>query len=434
MASVAELKEKGNVFVKEKRYREAMECYTAALSLDPSNHAILSNRSLTFYRQGRLDEALNDANECIKVAPHFAKGYLRKSAALNGLALYVDAMSAAEEGYKRRQSDSVCKECVSQWLQANQALFKVLIEEFNVSSKLPSGFLILSKEMCKIYQRITLCRASPAGMTHKLMTNNLLNNAKELDHVLQTFGHKMPVSIFNWIHSLSLTTATDIQTDCIISEAVDQIIENGVEFSVALVNDIDPILHPILCPFIVLCVMIINGRSYTLDTMNFGHHERQVICKSLLPLFHTGVLCGTSYVVHHLCTLVGLVGSFRARRTLLQPESIEQLKIHSDEMKEVLSKFEPKVWEYHDLKKVCLDTLALTEQEAKAVNEKCGTYMTTAGIAEEAKEQFKGHSSTNVVSMVKQYLHQTKSKKPEFVTVDDIEYLLYGSCEFVTTV
>ena len=213
MASVAELKEKGNGYVKEKNYQEATECYTAALLLDPLNHAILSNRSLTFYRQGKLDEALNDANKCIEVAPDFAKGYLRKATALNRLALYIEAMGAAEEGYKRRQSDYVCTECVSQWLQAMQGVIKPLTEQI---SKLPSGFLILSNEMLKIYQNISFCRASAAGMTQKLMISYLLSNAKELDHILGAFGHKVPFSMFNWINSLSLTI-TDPQTDSIIS-------------------------------------------------------------------------------------------------------------------------------------------------------------------------------------------------------------------------
>ena len=423
MASATELKEKGNAFVKEKRYQEATECYTAALSMDPTNHAILSNRSLTFYREGKLAEALNDANDCIKVAPDFAKGYLRKATALNGLSVFVDAMSAAEEGYKRRQSDSICNECISQWLQANQGALKSLLKEID---KLPTGFCILSKEMCDIYQKVTLCRVSVVGMTHKLMISYLRNNAKELGHILEAFGHKIPFAMFDWIQSLSLTTVTDPQTESILSEVVDKITQSGTEFSAVLMNDIDPILHPVLCPFIVLCVMIINGRSYTLDCMNFGHHERQVICKSLLPLFHTSVLCGDSYIGHHLCTLVGLVGSFRARRTLLQPSTIEQLELYSDEMKEILSKFQPKVWEYNDLRKICLDTLALTEKEAKR-----DTCMTTAGVAEEAKVQFEGQSPTTIASMVNQCLVQTKVKKPELVTIDDIEYLLYGSCELV---
>ena len=431
MASATELKEKGNAFVKEKRYQEATECYTAALSMDPLNHAILSNRSLTFYRQGKLGEALNDANECIKIAPDFAKGYLRKATAHNGLGLYVEAMGAAEEGYKRRQSDFICKECISQWLQANQGALKSLIKEID---RLPTGFSILSTEMYNTYQSVTLCRVSAAGMTHKLMIGYMQSSAKELGHILETFGHKVPFSMFGWIHSLSLTTVIDPQTESILSEVVDQITQSGTEFSATLMNDIDPILHPILCPFIVLFVMIINGRSYTLDCMNFGHHERQVICKSLLPLFHTGILSGDSYIVHHLCTLVGIVGSFHGRRTLLQPNAIQQLEMYSDEMKETLSKFQPKVWEYHDLRKVCLNVLALTEKEAKVIKQKQGTCMTTAGVADEAKVQFEGQSPTTIASMVKQCLVQTKVKKPELVTIDDIEYLLYGSCEFLAKI
>ena len=44
--SFDELKQKGNDCVKQKKYTEAIEFYTAALKVDPSSHAVYSNRSL----------------------------------------------------------------------------------------------------------------------------------------------------------------------------------------------------------------------------------------------------------------------------------------------------------------------------------------------------------------------------------------------------
>lgn len=69
-------KVKGDAFIKEKRYQDALHCYTAALASDPSSHTILSNRSLAFFKLGKFKEALDDSNKCI--APTLVQVTCRK--------------------------------------------------------------------------------------------------------------------------------------------------------------------------------------------------------------------------------------------------------------------------------------------------------------------------------------------------------------------
>ena len=65
--------------------------------------------------------------------------------ALSSMGRYEDAIVSAEEGYKLRQSDTVCKECVSQWLVANQSIHKGLVQRYQ--SLIPPGCLILSEKI-----------------------------------------------------------------------------------------------------------------------------------------------------------------------------------------------------------------------------------------------------------------------------------------------
>lgn len=63
------LKEEGNNSIKEKRYQDAVECYSAALKLKPREHTVFSNRSLAYLRIGKLEESLSDAQMCVEVCP-----------------------------------------------------------------------------------------------------------------------------------------------------------------------------------------------------------------------------------------------------------------------------------------------------------------------------------------------------------------------------
>ena len=57
-----------------------------------------SFRSFAYAKLQKWDQALIDAEACVKIEPTFAKGYLRKGQAEQGLGRVEDAMHSYEQG------------------------------------------------------------------------------------------------------------------------------------------------------------------------------------------------------------------------------------------------------------------------------------------------------------------------------------------------
>jgi len=81
-ARVTFKKNEGNAAFKAGNYQQAAVFYTEALALDASQHALYSNRAACFLKLGRYAQAREDATECTKLAPSFAKGHFRLALAL----------------------------------------------------------------------------------------------------------------------------------------------------------------------------------------------------------------------------------------------------------------------------------------------------------------------------------------------------------------
>jgi stress-induced-phosphoprotein 1 len=67
------LKNKGNEAFQRKDYVEAVKLFTEAIQLDPKNHVLYSNRSGAYAAQQKYTEALEDAEQTIKIKPDWAK-------------------------------------------------------------------------------------------------------------------------------------------------------------------------------------------------------------------------------------------------------------------------------------------------------------------------------------------------------------------------
>ena len=93
-----ECKNKGNEFLKQKKFNEAIQWYTEGIKYDPENHILYSNRSAAYLSLGNTEFALRDANECIRIKPDFPKGYARKGAAYHAMKKYDQAIDAYDEG------------------------------------------------------------------------------------------------------------------------------------------------------------------------------------------------------------------------------------------------------------------------------------------------------------------------------------------------
>ncbi len=72
----AEIKKvQGNSAFAKKDFFAAIQHFSEAIELDPSNHVYYSNRSACFAEMGRFVEAKVDGERCIAINPAFVKGF-----------------------------------------------------------------------------------------------------------------------------------------------------------------------------------------------------------------------------------------------------------------------------------------------------------------------------------------------------------------------
>ena len=87
-----DFKEKGNVCVKEKNYKEAVVHYSNGLRRNPSDFFLYSNRSFAYLKLKQFYYALCDADRVIMERPEFVKGYFRKAEVLRETFQYDEAL------------------------------------------------------------------------------------------------------------------------------------------------------------------------------------------------------------------------------------------------------------------------------------------------------------------------------------------------------
>ena len=106
METAKDWKDKGNVLVKEKKYKEALDCYSKAIEIDPNDPILYSNRSLMHSNLSEFDEALKDAEKAISIKPDYAKAYLRKGKALEGQQKLKEALDTYKLGLEKDKQNT----------------------------------------------------------------------------------------------------------------------------------------------------------------------------------------------------------------------------------------------------------------------------------------------------------------------------------------
>ncbi|XAR63586.1 hypothetical protein NMG60_11023575 [Bertholletia excelsa] len=114
----AEAKLRGDDAFKRKEYLMAVDAYTQAIDFDPTDAALLSNRSLCWIRLGQAEHALADAKACRALRPDWPKACYREGAALRLLQKFDEAANAFYEGVKL---DPENKELVNAFREAVEA-------------------------------------------------------------------------------------------------------------------------------------------------------------------------------------------------------------------------------------------------------------------------------------------------------------------------
>ncbi|KAJ3123090.1 Hsp90 cochaperone, partial [Physocladia obscura] len=112
--SAEELKAAGNKAFSAGNHTVAIKYFSDAISKDPKNHVLYSNRSASYTSIKNYSKALIDAEECIKINPGWAKGYSRKGAALHGLAKYQEAVDAYNRGLEIEPNNAATKKSLEE--------------------------------------------------------------------------------------------------------------------------------------------------------------------------------------------------------------------------------------------------------------------------------------------------------------------------------
>lgn len=79
-------------------FNTAVALYTDALSLDPGNYILYSNRSAARLKQGQFALALQDATKARELCPQWPKAYFRQGVALQCLGRYGEALASFSAG------------------------------------------------------------------------------------------------------------------------------------------------------------------------------------------------------------------------------------------------------------------------------------------------------------------------------------------------
>ena len=328
-------KSKGNEYFRSGQYQKAVEHYSEAIRIDPQNVLVYSNRSLAYSKLKEYPSALADACKCVQIRPQWAKGFLRKAAALEGLSRHEEVMQAAAEGFKVSSDHKLDKELVDCWFRANQKVNQ--LPEGAID--LPRGIFILSKEYLNVLAHLMRSLNGEQPLNHSLMGQCLYSCTEQMEKVLVDFGEPVSGIIKEWAEMLSqeIFPYNPVQSKkAEIAKAMNAKTEAFLQY---LEKDISPCVYTILRPILGLIILVVLNRTNILSESNTGHHSAELINTALLPLFKSPVLATDDYHSMYVGRICAVLDSFIGRGYKLSPDEVSVVKTHCSTLEKAMEEY-----------------------------------------------------------------------------------------------
>lgn len=330
-----ELKKKGNECFRNGQYQKAIEHYTEAVTSNPENALVYSNRSLAYSKLSDYPNALVDASKCVEIRPQWAKGFLRKAVALEGLGHHEEVMVVAAEGFKVSSDHKIDKELVGCWFRANQELNQLP----EGAIELPQGIFILSKEYLTVLAHLMRSLNGEQPLNHSLMGQCLYSCAEQMEKILREFGEPVNGIIKEWIGQLSQEIFPYNPIPAKKDEILKAMIAKSKEFLHYLEHDINPCLYTIVRPILGLIVLVVLNRTNILSESNTGHHSAELINTALLSLFESPVLACDDYYSMYIGRICAVLDSFIGRGYRLNPNEVSVVKSHCSKLEKAMQDY-----------------------------------------------------------------------------------------------
>jgi len=112
MATAKELKDEGNDYFKKNDYEKAIDCYSQAISLEPNDHILYSNRSGSYLNLNKSDLALKDAQKCIQLNSTWWKGWHKQGLAQFSLGKLDEALESYTKALEFDKDNATIKNSI----------------------------------------------------------------------------------------------------------------------------------------------------------------------------------------------------------------------------------------------------------------------------------------------------------------------------------
>lgn len=317
MATFDELKNKGNVCFKEGKLDQAIELYTKALELSPIGYVALSNRSLAFYKLEKYEQALEDADKCTQVNGRWAKGHLRRAAALIALGRFKEAKKACVVGFSL-QEQRLCDLIVDEWMKASKALVSDKFDHLKNppwSDVIPDAAELFCDEYCDLLFTITYLRLSDSdSMSHEMMVKCVQGAVEISEKVLSEFQHPSTSLLREWAEAATIQFESYPKSKWgKLMTTLQQKTSDAVKW---FKNDVHKALRKVLEPVLILALSAMLVRGNVLSQAYTGHNATEYLGCACVGFFEQGVFKDPVYTGFHLAVLSLILNSYRLRGAL----------------------------------------------------------------------------------------------------------------------